>query len=43
MNSELPVVSSCCSSEVHNGLGKLLARYDVNEYAASIRVFAVKP
>jgi SAM-dependent methyltransferase len=42
MNSELPVVS-CCSSDVHNDLGELLARYDVNEYAAGVRVYAVKP
>jgi SAM-dependent methyltransferase len=40
--SSLPLVS-CCSSDVHNELGDLLARYDVNEYAASVRVFAVKP
>jgi SAM-dependent methyltransferase len=37
----LPVVS-CCSSGVHNELGDLLARYNVNDYAASVRVFAVK-
>jgi SAM-dependent methyltransferase len=42
MSSGLPVVS-CCSSEVHNELGELLTKYDVNEYAASVRVFAVKP
>jgi SAM-dependent methyltransferase len=42
MENGLPVVS-CCSSEVHNGLGELLARYDVNEFAASVQVFAVKP
>jgi SAM-dependent methyltransferase len=42
MGDGLPVVS-CCSSEVHNGLGELLARYNVNDYAASVRVFAVKP
>ncbi len=42
MNSVLPVVS-CCSSEVHNELGDLLARYNVNDYAASVRVYAVKP
>ena len=42
MGDGLPVVS-CCSSEVHGELGQLLARYDVNEYAASVRVFAVKP
>src|SRR5687767_1780311 len=40
--SSLPLVS-CCSGDVHNELGDLLARYDVNEYAASVRVFAVKP
>lgn len=38
---------SCCGSgapaDVHAGLADLLARYDVNEYAASVRVFAVKP
>lgn len=31
------------SSQVHGGLRQLLACYDVNEYAASARVFAVKP
>jgi arsenite methyltransferase len=38
---------SCCGSEppadVHAGLADLLSRYDVNEYAASVRVYAVKP
>jgi SAM-dependent methyltransferase len=38
---------SCCGSEpptdVHAGLADLLARYDVNEYAASVQVFAIKP
>jgi hypothetical protein len=38
---------SCCGSEppadVHAGLADLLGRYDVNEYAASVRVYAVKP
>jgi SAM-dependent methyltransferase len=42
MSDGLPVVS-CCSSEVHDGLGELLARYDINDYAASVRVYAVKP
>jgi hypothetical protein len=27
---------------VHGGLADLLARYDVNEFAASVKVFAVK-
>ena len=42
MGDGLPVVS-CCSSEVHNRLADLLARYDVNDYAASVKVYAVKP
>jgi len=42
MGSELPVVS-CCSSEVHSELGEILAKYNVNDYAASVRVYAVKP
>jgi SAM-dependent methyltransferase len=41
MSDGLPVVS-CCSSGVHNELGDLLARYNVNDYAASVRVYAVK-
>jgi hypothetical protein len=28
---------------VHTQLGDLLTRYDVNDYAASVRVYAVKP
>jgi SAM-dependent methyltransferase len=40
--------ASCCDSggqsqSVHEGLSGVLSRYDVNEYAASVRVFAVKP
>lgn len=42
MGTALPVVS-CCSSEVHSGLGDLLAKYNVNDYAASVKVYAVKP
>jgi arsenite methyltransferase len=38
----LPIVS-CCSSEVHNDLGELLTRYNVNDYAASVKVYAAKP
>jgi arsenite methyltransferase len=38
---------SCCApktaSEVHSGLAELLKRYDVNDYAASVKVFAIKP
>lgn len=41
--------TGCCTpvkqetSEVHAGLTALLNRYDVNEFAASVKVFAVKP
>jgi len=47
----LPVSGSyaCCApsgapdSDVHGGLAELLASTNVNDYAASVRVFAVKP
>ena len=39
--------AACCAPPaddgVHAGLAGLLARYDVNDYAASVKVFAVKP
>ncbi len=42
--------SPCCCTpsgggelELHRRLGELLRKYDVNDYAASVRVFAVKP
>lgn len=36
-------VSSCCStSELQEGLSELLGRYNVNDYAASVKVFAIK-
>jgi ubiquinone/menaquinone biosynthesis C-methylase UbiE len=42
----LPVVgSSCCGGAepgVHEGLAGLLARYNVNDYAASVQVYALK-
>ncbi len=50
MGSTLPVVSAsaCCSArsgdeDLHQRLADLLRRYNVNDYAASVRVFAVKP
>jgi arsenite methyltransferase len=47
MDNGLPVVSSCCSpsdlSDLHSKLRELLARYNVNDYAASVRVYSVKP
>jgi arsenite methyltransferase len=42
MTTGLPVVS-CCSTELHGQLADLLTRYNVNDYAASVRVYAVKP
>jgi arsenite methyltransferase len=44
----LPVVDCCESAPpagggVHEGLAALLQKYDVNEYAASVQVYAVKP
>lgn len=38
----LPIVSDC-AQQLHDSLRNLLERYNVNEYAASVRVFAVKP
>jgi hypothetical protein len=40
--------ASCCSAQpgddaLHRRLTDLLRRYNVNDYAASVRVFAVKP
>lgn len=50
MGTVLPVVSaSCCStvpsdnSNLHRRLADLLRRYNINDYAASVRVYAVKP
>ena len=48
-SARLPVVEAgCCSSPepedtLHARLLDLLTRYNVNEYAASVRVYAVKP
>ncbi len=45
-SSTLPITSGCCQPEgvaVHEGLVDLLRRYDVNDYAASVQVYAVKP
>jgi SAM-dependent methyltransferase len=41
------VASGCCSpmtdAIVHEGLARWLAKYNVNDYAASVKVYAVKP
>jgi SAM-dependent methyltransferase len=47
-SSGLTVIGGSCSpgpatNDVHGGLAELLKRYDVNEYAASVQVYAVKP
>jgi SAM-dependent methyltransferase len=48
-SSALPVTEAgCCSAQpaddnLHRRLMDLLRRYNVNDYAASVRVFAVKP
>jgi hypothetical protein len=40
--------SACCTTNppagatVHGGLADLLAKYDVNDFAASVQVYAVK-
>jgi SAM-dependent methyltransferase len=52
--AEAPAASSCCSdtpaatghdtkAAVHDHLRDLMAKYNVNDYAASVKVFAVKP
>jgi predicted O-methyltransferase YrrM len=48
VSSEPMAHSSCCSAPpaddaLHGRLLNLLRRYNVNDYAASVRVFAVKP
>jgi len=39
----LPVGGCGSGATVHGGLGDLLSRYDVNDFAASVKVFAIKP
>jgi len=49
--SDAPAAGACCCSastnpeetELHDGLADLLSRYDVNDYAASVKVYSVKP
>jgi arsenite methyltransferase len=42
MDGGLSVVS-CCSTDIHTSLSELLARYNINDYAASVKVYAIKP
>jgi SAM-dependent methyltransferase len=44
----LPIAKTgCCGStapsDLHSRLGELLSRHDVNDYAASVQVYAIKP
>jgi SAM-dependent methyltransferase len=45
-SSRLPIARGGCggggNSELHRGMSDLLERYDVNEYAASVKAYAVK-
>jgi len=44
MTDGLPVVSCCApTSDLHARLSDLFSRYNINEYAASVKLFAVKP
>jgi arsenite methyltransferase len=48
LESSLTIIgeSACSSSEsnaVHGGFAELLKRFDVNEFAASVQVYAIKP
>jgi SAM-dependent methyltransferase len=47
-SSAFTLIGDCCSpqpggGELHGRLAELLKKYDVNEFAASVRVYAVKP
>jgi len=49
-SSPLPIAQSCCESsagtgqarQFHQGLAELLSKYNVNDYAASVQVYALK-
>ncbi len=42
-DTSLPIAAGCCAPEgVHAGLVDLLQRYNVNDFAASVRVYALK-
>jgi SAM-dependent methyltransferase len=43
--ADLPIADTCCGpapAHVHEGLATLLRRYNVNDYAASVYVYALK-
>jgi hypothetical protein len=37
-----PAASCCAGTTVHEGLGDVLRKYNVNDYAASVQVYALK-
>jgi hypothetical protein len=39
----LKAVADLTNTELHIQLSDLLCRYDINEYAASVRMYALKP
>jgi arsenite methyltransferase len=41
----ISATQSCCGTEpeVHTGLADLIAKYDVNDFAASVQIYALKP
>jgi SAM-dependent methyltransferase len=41
-SSSLPMAECCASTPVHDGLAEMLKQHDVNAYAASVQVFALK-
>lgn len=49
--ADQPAKPSCCGSKsagdgppgLHEGMARLLSRYNINDYAASVKVFAVRP
>lgn len=38
-----PKPADCGSGDLHKGMAQLLSRYNINDYAASVKVYAVKP
>ena len=43
MSGHLPVISNGRSTELHQSLAHLMSKHNINDYAASVRVFAIRP
>jgi hypothetical protein len=41
-SNELPMIGSAEPSSIHRTIADLLSRYNVNDYAAGVQVYAVK-